>query len=65
MMWIPILLGGLVVLALVSDDGDVVKTEQDLSEEQIAELKRQRNQIAKQLKKHKKAQEEKDQSKSS
>lgn len=53
MIWLPILIGGLVVLALVSDDSNVVETKQDLTEEEIAELKRQRNKIQKQLKKHK------------
>lgn len=53
MIWLPILIGGLVVLALVSDDGDVVETKQELTEEELAELKRQRNKIQKQLKKHK------------
>lgn len=53
MIWLPILIGGLVVLALVSDDGNVVETKQELTEEELAELKRQRNKIQKQLKKHK------------
>lgn len=53
MIWLPILIGGLVVLALVSDDGNVVETKQELTEKELAELKRQRNKIQKQLKKHK------------
>jgi len=56
MIWLPIFLGGLVVLALVSDDPDPAEKMDELSEDQLIELKRQRNQILKRIKKHKKSQ---------
>jgi len=62
MIWIPILLGGLVVLALISEDEiPADKKENDISDKEIQNLKRQRNQIQRQLKKlTKKSQEEKE-----
>jgi len=62
MIWIPILLGGLVVLALISEDETPAdKKENDISDKEIQNLKRQRNQIQRQLKKlTKKSQEEKE-----
>lgn len=56
MIWLPIILGGLVVLALVSDDPEAANNMDELSEDQLIELKRQRNQILKRIKKHKKSQ---------
>ena len=53
MIWLPIILGGLVVLALVSDDPDPAENLDEVSEDQLIELKRQRNQILKRIKKHK------------
>jgi len=62
MIWIPILLGGLVVFALISEDETPAdKKENDISDKEIQNLKRQRNQIQRQLKKlTKKSQEEKE-----